>query len=69
MQAVKRLGQVDLKTGLAILGGLIAIGSTVWGYATTAGADKQRLTAIEARVERIENAVEEIKDRLPVKKR
>jgi uncharacterized protein (UPF0333 family) len=62
-------GQIDLKAGLAIMASLVAVGSTVWGFASNSGADKQRLAVVEARMERMENTLEDIRARLPPKKR
>lgn len=48
-------GQVDVKVALAVAGGIIAIGTTVWHAAATSGEDRLRIGILEKKMERLED--------------
>jgi len=46
---------MDVKVALAVLGGVIGIGTTIWHAAATSGEDRLRITVLERKMERVED--------------
>lgn len=66
MPAVRRLwGQISLQAALSMAAALLAVGAAVWSAASHTGAQEQRLVALESRMERVENALGQVLERLP----